>query len=125
MHLPGDIFDDLTTVDADAAYADKDGLPYLWVPGDDQPGDFRHPDTPFQPIVVVPSLGDAEPDMFAWFYDVGAGTYSRWNGSSFEPVPDGELQSMLDEKGYIDMPNARFNTFLNPRRVILGIRVGF
>ena len=125
LHLPGDIFDDLTTVDADAAYADKDGLPYLWVPGDDQPGDFRHPDTPFQPIVVVPSLGDAEPDMFAWFYDVGAGTYSRWNGSSFEPVPDGELQSMLDEKGYIDMPNARFNTFLNPRRVILGIRVGF
>ena len=126
LHLQENIFDDLNTVDADAAYRDKDNLPYIWVPGDDQPGDFRGTDVAFQPIEPVVSLDIVnDPSQMAWYWARDTGTYSRWNGSSFEPVPDGELQQVLDDKAYIDMPNLRFNTFLNPRRVTLGLRVNF
>lgn len=117
LHLPGDIYDGLNN---------PDQKPYIWIPGDDQPGDFRHPSVDFQPIEAVGSLGDtADPNTIAWYWAQDTGEYSRWNGSSWEAVPDGELQSALDDKAYIDMPNFRFNTFLNPRAVSFGIRLSF
>ena len=48
-----------------------------------------------------------------------------WNGSSWDNVPDGEVQQALDDKAYIDMPNLGFRTFLNPRRITLGLRFRF
>ena len=126
LHLPGDIFDDLNNVDGDAAYRDKDNLPYIWVPGDDKPGEIRDTDVAFQPIEPVISLDAVnDPNQVAWYWAKDTGAYSQWNGSSFEPVSDGEVQKVLDDKGYIDMPNLRFNTFLNPRRITLGLRVNF
>ena len=126
LHLPGDIFDQLNDVDEDAAYRDKENLPYIWVPGDDKPGDFRKPGVAFQPIEAVTSLDAVtDPGTVEWYWARDTGTYSRWNGSSFEAVPDGDLQKALDDKAYIDMPNLRFNTFLNPRMVVLGLRVSF
>ena len=38
---------------------------------------------------------------------------------------DQPRKQALDDKAYIDMPNARLNTFLNPRRFTLGIRIRF
>ena len=126
LHLPEDTFDQLNAVDEDAPYSEKTGLPYVWVPGDDKPGDFRKPDVAFQPIEAVASLdGVTDPTGDAWYWAQDTGNYSRWNGSSFEGVPDGDVQKALDDKAYIDMPNLRFNTFLNPRQVILGIRLTF
>ncbi|TDI94080.1 MAG: hypothetical protein E2O75_00745 [Chloroflexi bacterium] len=135
LHQPGDIFDDVNSVTcaqqgvdvADCAFGDKQSLPgELWVPGDDKPGDFRKPGVAFQPIEAVPSLdGVSDPNSIAWYWAADTEQYSRWNGSSFESVSDGELQQVLDDKGYIDMPNFRFNTFLNPRRVTLGLRLSF
>ena len=124
LHLPEDIFDQMNAVDENLSYADKQGLPYIWVPGDDRPGVFRHPDVAYQPIEAFKSLdGVSEPNTVAWYWAADTGTYSRWNGSSFVAVPDGEVQQVLDDKAYIDMPNLRFNTFLNNRRLTLGIRV--
>jgi hypothetical protein len=40
-------------------------------------------------------------------------------------VPSGDLDKALDDKAYIDMPNMRFNSFLNPRAVTFGVRVSF
>ncbi len=117
LHLPEDIYDGLNN---------PDQKPYIWIPGDDQPGDFRHPSVDFQPIEEVASLsGTADPNQVAWYWAQDTGEYSRWNGSAWEAVPDGELQKALDDKAYIDMPNFRFNTFLNPRAVSFGLRLSF
>ncbi|MEM8484668.1 MAG: TonB-dependent receptor [Bacteroidota bacterium] len=117
LHLPGDIYDGLNN---------PEQKPYIWIPGDDQPGDFRHPSVEFQPIEEVASLSSAaDPNSVAWYWAEDTGDYSRWNGSAWEAVPDGELQKALDDKAYIDMPNFRFNTFLNPRAVSFGLRLSF
>ncbi len=124
LHLPEDIFDQLNAVDASKPYAEKEGLPYIWVPGDDRPGVFRHPDVAYQPIEAFQSLSTvSDPNTTAWYWAADTGTYSRWNGSSFEEVPQNEVNKVLEDKAYIDMPNIRFNTFLNNRRITLGIRV--
>ena len=117
LHLPSDIYDDL---------GEDAGAPYIWVPGDDQPGDFREPGVAFQPIEAVADIGAVtDPNGVAWYWDQSTGDYSRWNGSAWEAVPDGELQSALDNKAYIDMPNLGFLTFLNPRAVSFGLRLSF
>lgn len=116
LHLPEDIFSDLNNQNA---------LPYTWIPGDDRPGDIRDEDVAFQPIEAVASLDNVDPNETAWYWAKDTDTFSRWNGSSFEQVPQGELDQVLDDKAYIDMPNFRFNTFLNPRRVTFGVRLTF
>jgi len=129
LHLPGDIYDQLNDVNKGVSYAEKVSggkLPYVWVPGDDQPGVFRHPDVAYQPVEAVSSLDTAnDPNTHAWYWAADTQSYSRWNkdGSSWEEVPSNEVKQMLDDKAYIDMPNIRFNTFLNNRRITLGIRV--
>lgn len=135
LHLPGDIFDGLNQVTCaqeevrarDCAFKDKQNLPYIWVPGNDKPGDFRKEGVPFQPIEprnTLPAQPDAGTER-AWYWARDTGTYSRWNGNAWEPVPEDELQQALEDKAYIDMPNFRFNTFLNPRRFTLGLRLTF
>jgi len=118
LHLPADIYDDLN---------DDSSLPYAWVPGNDRPGDFRDPDVAFQPIEVSETLPDAaDANSRAWYYASGTESYSRLNSSgSWEAVPQGEIDDVLDSKAYIDMPNLTFNTFYNPRRFTLGFRIGF
>ncbi len=127
LHLPEDIFDQMNRVDETLSYAEKaasGGLPYVWVPGNDRPGVFRNLDVPFQPIEALASLNDvSEPNTVAWYWAADTQSYSRWNGSSWEDVPTNQVNQMLDDKAYIDMPNMRFNTFLNHRRITLGIRV--
>ena len=113
LHLPEDTYEGFN----------EDGDPYEFIYGDDRPGDYRKPGTPFQPVEVVPSLVDAEPNDIAWFYSKERGDYFRWNGSDWAEVPSGEVEEMLDTKAYIDMPNLRFNTFLNPRAITLGLRI--
>ena len=135
LHLPGDVLDNLNVVTCaedgvsvgNCAYEDKLNLPYRWVPGNDKPGDFREPGVAFQPIEAVKGLPESPTagQESAWYFDLDAQTYSRWNGNAWESVPDGDVQRALDDKAYIDMPNFRFNTFLNPRRFTLGVRISF
>ena len=65
------------------------------------------------------------PSSVAWYWAADTETYSRWNGSSWDEVPQNEVDQMLEDKAYIDMPNLRFNTFLNIRRVTMGVRLTF
>jgi hypothetical protein len=132
LHLPEDAFDDInqvTCLDASVSKADCDfsrkrGLPYVWIPGDDKPGTFRKEDVDFQPIEAVGTLPASGNDI-AWYWAQDTGTYSRWNGTSWVAVPDNEVQKAIDDKAYIDMPNLRFNTFLNQRRYTFGLRLTF
>jgi hypothetical protein len=117
LHLPGDIYKDLR---------DQTALPYIWIPGGDQPGDFRKTGVDFQPIETTNKLTDiAAPSTDAWYWAKETGEYSRWTGTAWESVPDDELQQVLDDKAYIDMPNMRFSSFFNPRSVTFGVRVSF
>ena len=129
LHLPEDIYDELNAVDANLSYAEKvanGGLPYVWIPGNDKPGVFRHPDVAYQPIEAVASLTSVtSPDGAAWYWAADTGSYSQWNGSAWSEVPADQVKKALDDKAYIDMPNLRFNTFLNPRRITMGVRLTF
>ena len=117
LHLPEDTYEGFN----------EDGDPYPFIYGDDRPGDFREPGTPFQPVEVVTALDaeGVEPNEIAWFYSKKEGEegYYRWDGSDWDEVPGGEVEELLDTKAYIDMPNLRFNTFLNPRAITLGLRI--
>ena len=129
LHLPEDIYDELNAVDGSKTYLEKvnlGGLPYVWIPGSDKPGVFRHPDVDYQPVEAVGTLANvSSPAAAAWYWAADTGTYSRWNGSSWDQVPQDQVDQMLKDKAYIDMPNLRFNTFLNNRRVTLGVRLTF
>ena len=115
LHLPGDVF---------SAF-DEGAEPYVNIPGNDQPGDYRRPGAEFQPIEAVLSLDATQPNPWAWFWSRETGTYHRWTGEAWENVPEDELQQVLDDKAYIDMPNIDYNTFFNPRRFSLGLRFSF
>ena len=108
LHLPED------------AFAGKEGdPPYQWVPGNDQPGDFREPGVEYVPIEVGRPEGGG--NQRALYYD--GGEYYEWNGSAFVEADNGLVERVLDDKAYIDMPNNTSFTFLNPRNVFFGLRI--
>ena len=120
LHLPESAFEDVAEE------------PYVWVYGDDQPGDKRDPGVAFQPVEVFQNLdrvpeGYADESQRAYFYSKEDEDYYQWDpsSSSWSEVDDGEIDRMLETKAYIDMPNSTFSTFLNPRQVLFGLRVSF
>jgi len=120
LHLPANTFEGL------------ESPPYQFVPGNDKPGDYRKPGVEFVPIVVCPPAGCTpavgsnddpnDPTRPLYYRD---GTYYRYNGSNFVEADPDFVKKVLDDKAYIDMPNADFFTFFNPRRVFFGLRVSF
>jgi hypothetical protein len=125
LHLPENTFDQLSGVEPDTPFGEKMTLlPYRWIPGNDQPGDFRDPSVPWQPMEAAGSLEHiGEPNTRAWYWAADTDTYSRWTGSTWELVPAEDVDGALARKAYIDMPNLRYKTFLNPRRFSLGLRI--
>jgi hypothetical protein len=112
LHLPEDTFEEV------------EQEPYLWVYGDDQPGDIRDWDVEFHPIEAVrglPSSGHPRP----LYYDKQTEDYYEWDGSSFVEADEGLVNQVLDDKAYIDNPNSRYFTFLNPRQFQFGMRLTF
>ncbi len=109
---------------------DSDDYPNI--PGDDQPGDFRDPDADFHPIEQVSSF-DALPDdpsredRRAFHYSRETGEYYEFSEeqNAWVDADDDELQQVLDDQAYINMPNFESMTFMNPRSIYWGIRVNF
>jgi len=128
LHLPCDTYDGINSVDASLPCEEKNfgELARLFIPGDDKPGDYRGDDVAFQPMEAVTSLDNvSEPNEGAWYWARDTGTYSEWNGSSWTAVASGDVSAAIDKKDYIDMPNFRETTFMNPRRLIIGVRLTF
>ena len=101
---------------------------YYNIPGNDRPGDYRKPGVPFTPIEVYPdkSALPSEGNSGYLYYVSGAGNYYWYDAQTGNYVQDKKhTQNVLDKKGYIDMPNLQYLTFLNPRDVFWGIRVSF
>lgn len=113
LHLPEDTFGDYTP-------------PYDFIPGDDRPGDYRKPGVAYQPIVITRSVTDVgDPHTRPLYYEKDTESYMQWNGSEWNRADQGFVDQVLEDKAYIDMPNEPSHTFLNPRRVIFGVRLNF
>lgn len=99
---------------------------YRWVPGDDQPGDYREPDAAFDPIYAVDAVdGVSSPIDGALYYDLSQDSYMTFSDGSWGPADQSRVDQVLDDKAYIDMPNNYVMGFLNPRTVFLGLRLTF
>ncbi len=121
LHLPADVFGDYT-----------EQASYRWIPGSDQPGDYRDPDAEFTPIEIVDALPGQGLDLRArpgvngpLYYVPNEGQYYVWNGNAFQAADKGFVDDVMDKKAYIDMPNEEYYWFLNPRRVRIGLRLTF
>ncbi len=131
LHLGSDIFDNIADCSTGSSisgcnFEDKTGLPYLWVPGDDKPGDFRKEGVAFDPIFVDANVQDGVSSLVegALYYDVASGSYMTNNGSGWVEADQNRVKQVIDDKAYIDMPN-NLRQFLNPRNVFFGIRLSF
>jgi hypothetical protein len=119
LHLPENAFEGMDN-------------PPTFIPGDDEPGDFRNLNTEYVPIEIVGSESDLpnevtglEPDRRVLHYLAQKEQYMEFVDGSWKTA-DGEfVEEVLENKKYINMPNARYFTFLNPRRVRFGVRFSF
>ena len=111
LHLPED------------AFGDHDA-PYLFISGDDQPGDFRKPGVAFHPIEVIESVENVgAPHERPLYYELDGGRYMAWDGNAWAEADPDVVEQVLEDKAYVDMPNLGFLNFLNPRMVRFGLRV--
>lgn len=117
LHLPEEVFEDI------------EGTPYDFIPGNDRPGDYRKPGTPFVPIEIVSNVNDVgNPSTRPLYYvrqegQMDGGQYMWYRDGSFQPADENFVDEVLKNKQYIDMPNQRAFTFLNPRLISFGFRI--
>jgi outer membrane receptor protein involved in Fe transport len=109
LHLPEDIVDDLN---------------YAYVPGEDQPGDYRKTGVAYTPIQASYNInGEPNPNEDLIYYDLATRRYYEFqNSGGWKRVDDKKMDQILDDKAYIDMPNFDFFTFLNPRNIFFGLK---
>jgi outer membrane receptor protein involved in Fe transport len=85
LRLPQDLADEIK-------YIPENGY------GDDNPGDYRPDDVPFDPLELNPNN---------------------------DPEIERRNQERIDKKSYIDNPGMTYLQFLNPRDIYLGLRLSF
>ncbi len=96
------------------------------IPGHDKPGDYRASGAKFQPIIKSQDLNSvSNPDPIVIYYDAQNQRYMRYVGGTWARVPGGEMQKILDDKAYIDMPNFSYSTFLSPRVIFFGMTINY
>lgn len=117
LHLPQATFDNLDARD----------VPYLFIPGNDRPGDFRKEGVAFVPIRLVRSQRQlpAAGNSAVLYYVHDNATYMQFENGAWQTAKNARVQQVLADKAYIDMPNKAEQTFLNPRSVSLGVRFSF
>lgn len=105
---------------------------YTNIPGDDKVGDYRDPTVEFQPMEHVSQLDPRGGKERAWYYEDLSGNYFQWVVDESNPdlsqwvqIDQKALDKVLDDKAYIDMPNASTFWFLNPRKIFFGLRLSF
>ena len=127
--LSGAGFDD---ADDEREYLESLHLPesnaYNNIAGNDRVGQYRDNDVVFRPIVQVGNLENiSDPVERAVYYQTSDSRYTQYDTETgtFVDLPDRELNQILDDKAYIDMPNQTSFNFLNPRQIFFGIRTSF
>ena len=96
------------------------------IPGNDRPGDYRSPGTPYQPIERIGEISsNFTGDSGVIYWERTSGKYMEFKGGTWLEVENARIQDILKNKAYIDMPNMSSFNFLNPRRITIGIRTNF
>lgn len=99
---------------------------YNNIVGTDKVGAYRKDGVDFRPIERVGSLDRvSNPSARAVYYLTGEEKYMKFTDDAWQEVPTSEMNQILKDKAYIDMPNQTSFNFLNPRQVFFGIRTSF
>ena len=122
LHLPNSAFNDLKSYE----------LPYMFIAGDDRPGDYPKDNVKYVPINIVRGSYLLPPSSIMDTRDVNE-LYYIYNNSSYMQFVDGEwqiadpefVQKVLVNKAYINMPDNTQSIFLNPFGLKIGVRVSF
>ncbi|MBN2366717.1 MAG: TonB-dependent receptor [Calditrichaeota bacterium] len=95
--------------------------------GDDRIGEYRDWDTEYVPMREIGSLSNiSSPDSRTLYYVQDDGQYMMYVDGAWEIKSESWVEKeVLDTKAYIDMPNVRGLTFLDPRTIVFGIRFSF
>jgi outer membrane receptor protein involved in Fe transport len=96
------------------------------IPGNDKVGDYRKPGVEFQPMEYQAVIDPDKPGKpRAIYYEGSTGKYYEYTNDEWSQVSTERIDKILDDKSYIDMPNASTFWFLDPRRIFFGIRLSF
>jgi len=99
---------------------------YTNISGNDQPGDFRKPGVDFVPIITEPNRSNfANPNPNYLYYEGNTKQYLRYSDGIWVSEDPKRVDQVLEDKAYIDMPNLRYFTFLNPRNLFWGLKLSF
>jgi hypothetical protein len=61
----------------------------------------------------------------ALYYDNATESFFSWNGTAFVAADQAKVDQVYKDKAYIDMPDIDSFTFLNPRKITIGITINF
>ncbi len=96
------------------------------IPGNDRVGNYREPGVDYQPMLYQTQIDPTKAGKDrAIYYEGNSGKYFEYTNSQWREVDSKRLKKVLDDKAYIDMPNASTYWFLDPRDIFFGLRVSF
>jgi hypothetical protein len=116
---------------SDQKYRESLHLPesdgYDNIPGDDKLGDYRKPGVAYQPMkwqkTIDRDSDTGKPQVI--YYEGDTGNYLRYEDEVWTEVDQDQIDQILEDKAYIDMPNASTFWFLDPRKIYYGVRLSF
>jgi len=103
-----------------------DPLGYGNIPGDDKFGDYRKNGVAYQPMEWMRDRSvNTSPNGIAIYYEASSKKYLQYQNSQWVEVDKKQIDKIMDDKAYIDMPNQSFFTFLDPRSIFFGLTFTF
>ncbi len=122
LHLPNSAFNNLNSYE----------LPYMFISGNDTPGDYPKDNVRYVPINIVrgnyllppPSIMDSR-DVNELYYIYNNSTYMQFIDGEWQIADPAFVKEVLVNKAYINMPDNLESVFLNPFGFKLGVRVSF
>lgn len=110
---------------SEEVFSEIEGTPYPMIAGNDRPGDYRKEGVAFVPIEVTDEVSSInEPHARPLYYENANDRYMVYRSGSWQPADKEQVNQVLEDKAYIDMPNDRAYRFMHPRRVQFGLRLG-
>ncbi len=101
---------------------------YTNIPGSDKYGACPTRGSTFHPIAQTGDItmltNPGSQYTQAWaVYDNTTGIYWQWKNGGWQRANSGQVQQVLDDRSYIDMPNLTTFNFLNPRYIYFGLKL--
>ena len=122
LHLPNSAFNNLNSYE----------LPYMFISGNDTPGDYPKDNVRYVPINIVrgnyllppPSIMDSR-DVNELYYIYNNFTYMQFIDGEWQIADPAFVKNVLSNKAYINMPDNPESVFLNPFGFKLGVSLSF